>query len=60
MFALAALAIAASAQPQVRASVRILTPARATARDWQRSGRRRELVIRDGSRLVTIRLIEYE
>jgi hypothetical protein len=55
------VAIAAAATPQrVRASVRIVKAQRVTQEEWERSTRRREIVVKEGGRKVTIRLIEFE
>lgn len=59
MLFLAAIAAAATPQ-QVRASVRIVKAQRVTQEEWERSTRRREIVVKEGGRKVTIRLIEFE
>jgi len=54
-------AIAASATPvQARASVRIVRAQRINREEWECSRRRREIVVQDGGRWVTVRVIEFE
>jgi hypothetical protein len=55
-----ALLAATAAQPQARATVRILPAARITRDEWKSAARRREIVIVDGGRKVTVRLVEFE
>jgi len=54
--------IAAIATPnvQARATVRIVQAQRVNKDEWERSGRKREIVIREGERKVMVRLIEFE
>jgi hypothetical protein len=59
MLLLAAFAAAAT-PPQARATVRIVRAERITSEGWRRSSRRREIVVRDGDRLVRVRLVEFE
>jgi hypothetical protein len=45
---------------QAHATVRIVQAQRVTSGDWQRSRRKREIVVLESGRKVTIRLIEFE
>jgi hypothetical protein len=56
---LAAILASASSQ-QARASVHMIKAQRVTREEWERSRRRREIVIIEGGRQVTVRLIEFE
>jgi hypothetical protein len=56
---LAAILASASSQ-QARASVHMIKAQRVTREEWERSRRRREIVINEGGRQVTVRLIEFE
>ena len=54
-------AIASAATPaQARASVRIVKAQRVNREEWERSRRRREVVMQENGRKVTVRLIEFE
>jgi hypothetical protein len=53
-------AILASSSQQARASVHMIKAQRVTREEWERSRRRREIVINEGGRQVTVRLIEFE
>ena len=53
--------LAASVQvPQARATVRILPAARISRDEWKSSPRRKEIVVEDRGRRVTVRLVEFE
>ena len=55
------LAIVASANSlQARASVHIVKAQRVTREEWERSRLKREVIVRDDGRQVTVRLIEFE
>jgi hypothetical protein len=56
----AALAAVVTQPAQARASVRIVQAQRVTKGEWQRSSRRREIVVREGEHEVKVRLIEFE
>jgi len=56
---LAAILASASSQ-QARASVHMIKAQRVTREEWERSRRRREIVINESGRQVTVRLIEFE
>jgi hypothetical protein len=57
----AALAAAAAVTPQqAKAMVRITRSVRADESGWLLAQRRRELLVRDGDRLMKLRLIELE
>ena len=60
MFLLAALAAAANPAVQARASVRIVKSAPVNRQSWERSARRRQVVVREDGREVAIRLIDFE
>jgi hypothetical protein len=54
-------AIAATATPtQAQVSVRIVRGQRIDREEWERSQRRREIVVEEGGRKVTLRLIDFE
>jgi predicted NAD-dependent protein-ADP-ribosyltransferase YbiA (DUF1768 family) len=59
MLFLAAIAAAATPQ-QARATVRIVKAQRVNREEWENSKRKRELVVQEAGRKVTVRLIEYE
>jgi len=59
MLLLAAIAVAARPE-QVRASARIVGAQRVNREEWERSRRKREIVVQEGDRKVTVRLIEFE
>ena len=59
MLSLAAIAAAATPQ-QARASVRIVKAQRVGRDEWERSKRKREIVMQEAGRRVTVRLIEFE
>jgi hypothetical protein len=56
------LGIIAAASPAIpaQAIVRIQQAQRVTGDDWERSSRKREIVVREGDRTLVIRLIELE
>jgi hypothetical protein len=56
----AAIAAASTPTQQVRASVRIVRAQRVTMEEWERSARKREIVVREGERKVIVRVIEFE
>jgi hypothetical protein len=56
----AAIAAASTPPQQVRASVRILHAQRVTKEEWERSERKREIVLREGERKIIVRVIEFE
>ena len=58
LFAL--LAAAATQLPQARAMVRIMPIARVSHLEWQSAPRRREIVMEENGRRVTVRLVEFE
>ena len=60
MVLLAAIAAVTSPPVQARASVRIARAAPVNRESWERSARRGEILVREGGRAVTIRLIEFE
>jgi hypothetical protein len=60
MFLLAALAAAANPAVQARASVRIVKSGQVNRQSWERSSRRRQVIVREGGREVAIRLIDFE
>ena len=45
---------------QARASVHIVKAQRVTREEWERSRLKREVIVRDDGRQVTVRLIEFE
>lgn len=54
-------ALAAATPPQhARITVRIERAVRINKETWEREKRWRELVVREGERKVTVRLIEFE
>ena len=57
---LLALVAATVAQPQARATARILPAARITQAEWSSAPRKREIVVNDQARRLTVRLIEFE
>ena len=59
MFLIAAIAAAATPQ-QARASVRIVKAQRVTREEWGRSRLRREIIVDESGRKVTVRLMEFE
>jgi hypothetical protein len=59
MLFLAAIAAAATPQ-QARASVHIVKGQRVSRDQWERSKRKREVVVQEAGRKVTVRLIEFE
>jgi hypothetical protein len=60
MLLFVALAAVATPPVQARATVRIVRAQRVTREEWQRSARRREIVLREGERKMIVRLIEFE
>ena len=53
--------LAATAQvPQARATARILPAARISRDEWNKSLRRREVVVEGKGRRVVVRLVEFE
>ncbi len=53
--------LAATAQfTQARATVRILPAARISHDEWKSAPRRREIVVEEKGRRVTVRLVEFE
>ena len=59
MLLLAAIAAVVPSVP-VQATLRIVRAQRVGKEEWQRSGRKREIVVRDGELKVILRLIELE
>ena len=57
---LAAIAVATTPPQHARASVRIVHAQRVNKEEWDRSARKREIVVREGDRRVTVRVIEFE
>jgi len=57
---LLALVAATVQAPQARATVRIVRPARISREGWSTAPRRREIVVEDKGRRVTVRLVEFE
>jgi hypothetical protein len=57
---LAAIAAMTGPQQQVQASVRIMRAQRVNKEEWERSARRREIVVREDGRKVIVRVIEFE
>jgi hypothetical protein len=54
-------AIASALPPQqAQATARIVRGQRVTFEQWRRSRRKREIVVDEGGRKVTVRLIEFE
>ena len=60
MLLLAALASTVAQAPPVQATVRIVRAQRITREEWQRSRRKREIVVKEEGRKMTVRLIEFE
>jgi hypothetical protein len=56
----AAIAAVTTPPQQARASVRIVRAQRVTRKEWERSARKREIVVREGERKVIVRVIEFE
>jgi hypothetical protein len=56
---LAAIVASANSQ-QTRASVHIVKAQRVTREEWERSRLKREVIVHDDGRQVTVRLIEFE
>ena len=53
--------LAATAQvTQARATLRILPAARISREEWRSAPRRREIVVEDKGRRMTVRLVEFE
>ena len=46
--------------PQARATVRIVSAARISREEWDKAPRRREIVVEEKGRRVTVRLVEFE
>ena len=59
MLFLAAI-IASLTSQQARASVHIVKAQRATPEEWERSRLKREVIVCDHGRELTVRLIEFE
>jgi hypothetical protein len=57
---LAAIAAMTTPHQQAQASVRIIRAQRVNKEEWERSARRREIVVREDGRKVIVRLIEFE
>jgi hypothetical protein len=57
---LSAIAAMTSPQQQAQASVRIIRAQRVNKEEWERSARRRQIVVREDGRKVIVRLIEFE
>ena len=57
---LLALFAATAEVPQARATVRILPAARISYEAWKSAPRRREILLQDNGRRVTVRLVEFE
>ena len=57
---LLALLATAIAQPQARATVRILPAARIGQAEWKSAPRGKEIVVEEKGRRTTVRLIEFE
>ena len=55
-----ALLAAAAQVPQARATVRNQPAARISRDEWNKSLRRREVVVEDKGRRVVVRLVEFE
>ena len=60
MLLLAAFASTVAQAPPVQATVRIVRGQRITREEWQRSRRKREIVVKEDGRKVAVRLIEFE
>jgi len=60
MFLLAAIVATLPSPPQAQAMARILRGQRVTREDWQRSRRKREIVVQEDGQKVTVRVIEFE
>jgi hypothetical protein len=56
----AAIAAVTTPPQQAQASVRIVRAQRVTMEEWERSARKREIVVREGERKVIVRVIEFE
>ena len=59
MHLLAVIAAVSSATP-AQAVVRIQQAQRVTRDEWERSGRKREIVVREDNRTLIVRLIELQ
>ena len=55
-----ALLAATVAQPQARATVRIVPAAKSSRAEWKSAARKKVIVVNDEGRKVTVRLIEFE
>ena len=55
-----ALLAASVPVPQARATVRIQPAARISHEEWRSAPRRKEIVVEDKGRRVTVRLVEFE
>ena len=55
-----AVTAAVTSPPQARVSVRIVRAQRVSKEEWERSARKREIVIDETGRKVVVRLIELE
>jgi hypothetical protein len=53
-------ALLTAAATQARAIVRIMPSARVSHLEWQSAPRRREIVMEENGRRVTVRLVEFE
>jgi hypothetical protein len=62
MLLLAAIAAVTTPPPPqpARASVRIVRAQAVNRQEWERSPRKREMVVEESGRKVTVRLIEFE
>jgi hypothetical protein len=55
-----ALLAAATQLPQAHATVRIMPAGRVSYQEWKSAPRRREIVVEENGRRVTVRLFEFE
>lgn len=60
MLLLAVIASTVAQAPPAQATVRIVRGQRITREEWQRSKRKREIVVQEQGRKVAVRLIEFE
>jgi hypothetical protein len=60
MLLLAVVAAAVSPWEQARATARIVRSRQVNKDEWERSPHKREIVVMDGGRKITVRLIEFE
>ena len=60
MLLFAAIAAVTTPPQQARASARIVHAQRVNKQEWERSARKREIVVREGERKIVVRVIEFE